>query len=69
MQKKKVDVEPIKKNATVWFLGFIPVFRIVVKITGNSIKNTYWLFCIFPLFSTERFFEQEETKGLIKRKH
>lgn len=69
MQKKKNDVEPLKKNVFLLFLGFIPLFRIAVKITSHSEKRTYWLFCILPLFSTERFFDQEEYKHLVKGKH
>ena len=68
MQKNKLKADPIKKNTFLWLLGLIPFLRISHNITCDSIKNTYWLFCIIPLFSTERFLEKRE-KSVLRSEH
>lgn len=68
MQKTKQKLDPIKKNTFLWFLGIIPILRISHKITADSTKNTYWLFCLFPLFSTERYFDKETSRTYYRGK-
>lgn len=67
IKKQKIE-KPItvKKDLYFLFLGFLPVLRIRHKIGVVEEKEQkfvrlskmYWLFCFFPLFKTERDWEE-----------
>ena len=59
MQRQNTKTKSVSQNVVVWLLGIIPVWRISTKITENVIKNNHWLFCILPIFSTERLLEED----------
>ena len=53
--KKKTE-QLAEKSIWVLLFGFLPIFRIKRHLMSDSIKSTWWLLGVVPLFSTEKFF-------------
>lgn len=74
MTKQNSNEFTYKRTKIITILGFIPILRIIYKVSSINIENKqitrltnlYWLFGFIPLFSTEKDYLPDNTKPEYK---